>query len=106
MTYRPIFPIKIHRIALVDPLKNLRKRSLSRLYEQMNMIDHQNIGIQGILISDLVVSEYLEITLMVFYVFEYPLPLVPTGNYVVKGSLIFDSRLPCHTQRLSVRPIY
>jgi hypothetical protein len=72
----------------------------------MNMIAHQDISIQDILISNLVIGKDLEITLMVFYVFEYPLPLVPTGNHMVKGSLIFDPRLPCHIQRLSACPIY
>lgn len=67
----------------------------------MNMIAHQDISIQAILISDLIISKYLEITPIVFYVFEYSLSLVPSGNHMVKGSLIFDPRLPCHTQRIS-----
>lgn len=54
MTHGHVPPVKVHRIALIDPLKYFRKGRLSRLDQKMNMVRHQNIGIEEIGITVLV----------------------------------------------------
>lgn len=46
MAYGHVFPVKVHRIALIDPLKYFREGGLSRLNQKMNMVGHQDIGIE------------------------------------------------------------
>ena len=101
MANRLVPPIKIHRIALVDPLKNLRKRGCLCLNQQMNMVAHQDIGIEGKVITNVVVSQNSEIPLIVFSVSEDRLSLVATGDDVVKGPFKFDPWSPCHGIKIS-----
>ena len=46
MAYGPVFSVKVHRIALIDPLKYFRKGRLSHFDQEMDMVGHQNIGIK------------------------------------------------------------
>jgi hypothetical protein len=46
MTHGQVFPVKVHRIALIDALKYFRKGHLSHFHQKMNMVRHQNIGIE------------------------------------------------------------
>jgi hypothetical protein len=46
VAHGPVFPVKVHRIALIDALKYFREGRLSHLDQQMNMVRHQNIGIE------------------------------------------------------------
>jgi hypothetical protein len=46
MTHGLVFPIKVHGIALIDALKYLREGDLSHFDQEMNMVRHQNIGIE------------------------------------------------------------
>lgn len=40
MSYRLVSPVKVHRIALVDPLKDLREGNPLGLYQQVNVSAH------------------------------------------------------------------
>jgi len=73
MPNHPVPLVKIDRIALVDPLKNLRKWLPFRLNQQMNMIAHQHISIQNVIKLNLVVRKNLEIPLIVISIFKYSL---------------------------------
>jgi hypothetical protein len=46
MAHGRIFPIKVHGIALIDALKYFREGDISHFDQQMNMVHHQNIGIE------------------------------------------------------------
>jgi hypothetical protein len=46
VAHGPVFPVKVHRIALIDALKDFREGCISRLDQKMNMVRHQNIGIE------------------------------------------------------------
>ena len=38
MAHRHVLPVKVHRIALIDPLKYLRKGHILRFDQKMNML--------------------------------------------------------------------
>lgn len=46
MAHGTVFSVKVHRIALIDPLKYFRKGRISHFDQEMDMVWHQNIGIE------------------------------------------------------------
>ena len=46
MAHRRVFSVKVHRIALIDPLKYFREGRISHFDQEMDMVGHQNIGIE------------------------------------------------------------
>jgi hypothetical protein len=75
--------IKIHRIALVNSLKDLRKRNLSRLHEQMDVVPQQGISIERETVAHLVIPENVEVPTIIFWVEKHTLLLVSPGDHVI-----------------------
>jgi hypothetical protein len=101
MTNGVIPVIVIQSISLVETLEYLGQGCLSGLYQKMDVVPHENICIEKIMVAILVDGEKLEIFLIVRRDFEYLLALVASGNDVVKRSLVFDARLACHDPRVA-----
>jgi hypothetical protein len=88
--------VVIEGISLIETLEYLGQGCLWGLYQEVNVVPHENIGIEKKLVAVLVDGEELEIFLIVRGVFEYLLALITTGDDVVECSLVFDAGLACH----------
>lgn len=96
-----VLRIEVCGIGLVDPLKDLRKRRRSGFDQDMDVVAHENIGIDRAMIAVLVDGEQLKIFLMISGRSEDPLSLVAAGNDVVERAFEFDPGLAGHEQRLA-----
>jgi hypothetical protein len=67
----------------------------------MDVVAHENIGIDRAMIAVLVDGEQLKIFLMISGRSEDPLSLVAAGNDVVERAFEFDPGLAGHEQRLA-----
>ena len=97
----PVGFIVVHRVALVDPLKNLRQRRFTGLDEKMYVVAHEYVGIEGVMVTVLIYRKELDEFLIVRGVFEYFLFLISARDDVIKRSLKFYSRLARHDGRIS-----
>jgi hypothetical protein len=66
----------------------------------MDMVAHENIGVDGTVISIFVDGKQLEVFLIVGGRFKDLLLLVPTGDDMVERAFEFYTRLPWHSQSL------
>jgi len=71
----------------------------------MDMVAHEDVGVERAMIAVLVDGEQLEILLMIGRLFEDLLPLVPPRDDMVESAFILYPRLPWHEQRLSEEAI-
>ena len=67
----------------------------------MDMVDHQDIGIETIRVSLLISSKYFEVFGKVVGVFEYLLSLIAPGYDVIECTFKFYPRFSCHGITLS-----
>jgi hypothetical protein len=72
----PVGLVEVHRVVLIDPLQDLRKRRFAGLDQKMDVVAHEHVDIQGVMIAVLIYGEELDEFLIVGGVFEYLLPLV------------------------------
>jgi hypothetical protein len=100
MAYGHVFSVKLHRIALIDALKYFREGCISRLDQKMNMVRHQNIGIEEKGATVLIAFQKVEVFLEVGGAFKDFLPLIASCDDVIKGSLKLNPWLPCHGMRV------
>ena len=96
-----VLAIKVHGVALVDTLKDFREQDILRFDEEMNMVGHENIGIEVKMIALLVSGEDVKIFTVVKGIGEYPLPLVASRDDMVEGAFVFYPRLTGHDGRIA-----
>lgn len=100
----PVFAVEVHGVTLVDALKDLGERRFPCFDQQMNMISHENVGIQMVVVAGPVVGEELKIVAIVSRLFEDLLPLITAADYMVEGSFKLYPQLPGHARSLADRP--
>jgi hypothetical protein len=101
MTDGPVLVIEIQGIALVDTLKNFGKRCIAGLDQEMDVVAHEHIGSQMIMIPVPINEEKLEKFVVVGGFFEDLLALVPPRDHVVESAFKLNAGLPWHEGRLS-----
>jgi hypothetical protein len=100
MTDGPVSSVKVHRIALIDPLKYFGKGRLSHLDQEMDMVGHQYISIEEKGITVLVSFQKLEVFLVIGEAPKDFLPLIAPCDDVIEGSLKLNPGLSCHGMRM------
>lgn len=98
---RAVSSIEVKGVALVNALKNLRKWGVLCFDQKMNVIAHQDIGVEAAVITVFIDREYLEVFLAVRNVLKYFLLLVSSGDYVIERAVEFDSGFSCHNERIA-----
>jgi hypothetical protein len=81
---------------LVDTLKDFRERRFAGLDQEMDMVAHEDIGVQVIMISVPIDEEELKKFIVVGGLFEDLLALVPTRDHVVKCAFKLNAGLTGH----------
>ena len=97
----PVGLVEVHRVALIDPLQNLRKRRFAGLDQKMDVVAHEHVSIQSVMIAVLVDGEELNEFLIVSGVFEDLLSLVSARDDVIERPLKLYSRLSRHGSTIS-----
>jgi len=100
MAHRPVFSVKVHRVALIDPLKYFIEGRISPFDQEMDMVGHQYVGIEKKRIKVLVLFQKLEVFLVIGEVFKDFLPLIAPCDDVIKGPLELNPRLSCHRMKI------
>ena len=72
----------------------LRQICITRLKHQMDMIAHENEGINFQIESLTTAFEELAEMFVIFVLPEYPLPLITTHANMIMGTGILDSKRP------------
>jgi hypothetical protein len=67
----------------------------------MDVVAHEDVGIEMKGITGLVSREDLEKLLIVGEVFEYLLTLIAAGDDVIEGAVVFDAGLSGHAEKIA-----
>jgi hypothetical protein len=81
-----VFPVEMHRIALVDALEDLGQGHILCFDQEMDMVTHEDIGIQVEMLALFVGCHELKVLLVVLLILEDLLFLVSAGDNVIKGA--------------------
>jgi hypothetical protein len=76
--------VEVPGVALLEPLHGLGEGKPLGREEQVEMIRHQDIGVQGEPVSCLVARQEVSVPLVIRRIAEDGAPLVATGEHVVK----------------------
>ena len=98
MTNGFVLAVKVQSIALVDTLEGLGQGYVLHLDQQMEMIAHEDIGIETEMMTWLIGGHNPEVLLVVGRIFEDLLLLVAAGDDVIEGACVFYAGLSRHGQ--------
>jgi hypothetical protein len=101
VAYGLVSPVEVHSVRLAHPLHELGKRDVLSLNEQMNMIAHENVGIDADAHAVLVDGQGEEIFLEVGNILENALPLVAADDDMVKSAGEFYAGFSWHERRIA-----
>jgi len=101
VTHGSILAIKVHGIALIDPLEALGQRDIVRLDKQMEMVTHENIGVETEMEPRFIGGNYLEVFFVIRSFFEDLLFLVAARDDMIKGAVVFDTGFSRHGRRIA-----
>ena len=91
-----ILVVKVQCVALIDTLKDLREWRIAGFEQEMDVVAHEHIGIQMIMIAVSIDEEELKKFIVVGGFFEDLLALVPTRDHVIKCAFKLDAGFPWH----------
>lgn len=72
------------------------ERVSSGLQQQMDMVGHQDVGMEGDAISAAIALEALEIAGVIFGIMKDRRPLVATDDHMIESARKIDARLASH----------
>jgi hypothetical protein len=101
MAHKRVFSVEIHRIALVNSLKDFGKGSCPGFNQQMYVIIHEHEGIDQETVLVSIMRDDFQKFPAICLIPEYRLPLIPTDNYVIECAREFYSRFPSHARKIS-----
>lgn len=93
----PIASIVVLRIGELEGLHGPGQRHGSGFDEQVHMVGHQDVGIQGAAVSSPVAFQPFEIRRIVGVLVENVLPAIPPRDHVIEGTGELHPRLPRHS---------
>jgi hypothetical protein len=93
--------VKVHSIALVDALEDLGEWSITRFNQKMDVVSHEDVGIEAEGVALFVAGEECEIFVEVTCALEDLLLLVSARDYMVESSFVFYGVLACHAARIA-----
>jgi hypothetical protein len=96
-------PVEMHRIALVDALEDLGQGHILCFDQEMDMVTHEDIGIQVEMLALFVGCHELKVLLVVLLILEDLLFLVSAGDNVIKGAGVFDAGFAGHRKKIANR---
>jgi len=85
MTDFMMLTVKILCIGLLQPLHEFRHRVFGTLNQQMDVIGHQTVGVQHIVVFLAIPSEPFDIGLIIGFRSKGLLPLVASHNNVIQN---------------------
>ena len=86
MTHGLVCPVEILRVGKLQSLHRFRKRDRSDLDQKMNVIRHQDIGMEKELMEFLIIRQSLLILLIIGNESKDGLPLIASNNHMVKST--------------------
>lgn len=86
------------------PLHDLGKRHPFCFHQHMNVVGHQNIGVEHKPKALPILLHPLQISLAVLVVTKDAAPLVAPHDYMIKSTIKLNSRLACHAPPLLRSP--
>ena len=96
MSYLSIALIEITRIAKLYHVHNPGSGDLFNLKEQVEVIFHQCIGIEMEVIFFFVLGEIRKVGPEICFADEYILSLISSGNDMIQGAGVMDTRFAGH----------
>jgi hypothetical protein len=79
-----MFKIEILAIGLLQPLHEFRQRAFGALNQQMDVIGHQTVGVQHIVVFFAIPRQPFQLGLIITVGGENLLPLVASHNHVIE----------------------
>lgn len=101
MTDCPVFSVEIHGVALINALERFGERSIFCLYQKVDMVAHQHIGVEAIMVALLVSGKNFQVFLVIRRFLEYLLLLISSGDDVIKSAVVFYSWLSWHDGKIA-----
>src|SRR3990172_12124935 len=96
MAYFAVLPIEVAGIGEIQKLHDLRQRRFRCLDEQVEVIGHQDVGVEDKTALLLIMPESAEILASVLIVKENVLLLIAPGYHMVERSGKLYARRSCH----------
>src|SRR4029450_12509977 len=96
-----ICSVKSPRVSGQQRLQHPRRRSLLHFQEQMEVVRHQNVGIEVKRVTRSPPRQSVEKGFVVAVLKEYLAPVVASGHHVIEQSLCMDSGMPGHKALIS-----
>jgi hypothetical protein len=92
----PVTAVIVLRVCELNALEDFRERRLSGFEQKMNVVGHQNVGVNYKLIALPVVFDSLEVIQPITIVVKDLLPLIATDDDVIECPFEFHPRFPRH----------
>ena len=96
-----IFPVEVEGIALIDTLHDLGQRDVPGFHQQVDVIAHEDIGVEGVMIAVFVYGEVLVIFIVIRDISKYLLPLISTGDDMIEGTFVFYAGFSSHERKIA-----
>src|SRR4030095_7899574 len=93
--------VKSPRVSGQQRLQHLRRRSLLHFQEQMEVVRHQNVGVEVKRITLSHHRQTVEKRFVVAVLKKYLAPVVASGHHVIEQSLCMDSGMSGHKALIS-----
>lgn len=101
MTDGPVFSVEIHGIALVNALERFGERDVFCLDQKMDMVVHEHICVEAIMVALLVSGKNFQVFLAIRGRLENLLLLISSGDDMIKRAVVFYPWLSCHGERIA-----
>jgi hypothetical protein len=101
VAYSTVFPVEVHRICLIQALHDLGQRDVLCLDQQVDVVVHEDIGVDTAAGTIFVHSEGKKVFLEVRLVLEDALFLVAADDDVIESTGVFNAWLAGHGERVA-----
>lgn len=88
--------IVVLAVCELQRLHRPRERMGSGLQQQMDVVGHQDVGMEGDAVSAAIAFEALQIAGVIFGIMKDRCPLVATDDHMIEGAWKIDARLASH----------
>jgi len=88
----------VHGIPLVNTLEDFGERNVAGFNQKVHMVGHEYVGKEMKVIALFVADKDLKKFTIIEGIFKYLLFLVSSGDYMIKGAFVFNSRFSSHSR--------
>jgi hypothetical protein len=94
-------PVVALSVAGLNPLHDLGERHVLGLHQQVNVVGHQDVGVEPKPVALAIVLDAFKISASVLVVLKGSLPLIAAHNHMKQRPVKFDSGLACHGAKVA-----